>query len=385
MSDAGALYLSYVLVDHHDPSYLLKRVPPAKAGPEQHQLDCYDQTKCRGIIYTAEKLTKTGNTVLKLAEEERRKGADGISPSESNDVLGSLIKADELPEHSRTMAMLNDHFKTSSTHRRRTSGSTNGHIGPAGTPPKVMSDLDRARSRVQGEELERTGQYGNDLWRCAINMLCLCREIQYPRLKETPPAAQATKPAVQATNPPVTEVSHDALGEDFPMLPPSGPPKPKKPIIKTLDVPGFPLKKPKVTILPLPLGNGNPNQAIMTRSQSSRKFSLPEKLNGSSLPSNETQLISPGTKFKEAIARLKTKEYRSRLPCGFTEEIWWKILGQAVGAQDLMSQAQQRSVLSWAIDRNTLKKEREWLVEKEGNQLWHVLDGMTCLAYESDS
>ena len=54
----------------------------------------------------------------------------------------------------------------------------------------------------------------------------------------------------------------------------------------------------------------------------------------------------------------------------------------AAGAEDVMSEAQQRSVLRWAMDRGTLSKERESLGLKESAQIWKVLEGMECLAYE---
>ena len=379
INDAEALYLSYIVADHHDASHLLTRVPPAKAGPEQHQLDHYDTTQCRGIIYTSTNTrSKNAIKVLDLAEQERRKLAEETPSDEANDLLSSLIKTNEMPEHSRMVFMLNDHLKLN-THRRRTSGSTNGHMGLSGTHPKAMSDLDRARSRIQGEEMEKTGQYGNDLWRRALIMLCLCREIQYPRPKEISlPTHSLFRPD-----------RSDRLGvgllleDDFPELPSLSPPKPTKPIVKTLEVPGYPMRKSKPLAPLLPLGNGNPNQAMLPRSHLTQKPSVLE-ISISPLSSIPPQIPSPTFKFSDATASLKAKEYRSQLPCGFAEEIWWRILGGAAGADKILSKSQQQSVLSWAMDRNTLRQEHEWLSEKEGNQIWHVLDGMSCLAYEYD-
>lgn len=54
----------------------------------------------------------------------------------------------------------------------------------------------------------------------------------------------------------------------------------------------------------------------------------------------------------------------------------------AAGAEDIMSEAQQRLVLRWAMDRGTLGRERETLGLKESAQIWKVLEGMGCLAYE---
>ena len=42
MTETCALHLSYVVSFHFPPTQLLKRVPPAKAGPSAHHLAAYD-------------------------------------------------------------------------------------------------------------------------------------------------------------------------------------------------------------------------------------------------------------------------------------------------------------------------------------------------------
>lgn len=75
-------------------------------------------------------------------------------------------------------------------------------------------------------------------------------------------------------------------------------------------------------------------------------------------------------------------EYRSRLPCGFPEQVWSRILAYALDAQGLLSQGQQESIVRYALDKNSLRKERELLGLKEAARKWHVLEDMDCLAYE---
>ena len=314
--------------------------------------------------------------MLALAEKERLKLVEPTLPNSSNEDLHESIKPIEGSEHAPGSYRLSGLIKAR-THRRRTSGSAGGYLGSSGVSAKSMSDLDRARSRIQGEELEKTGQYGNDLWRIAMNMLCLCREIQPPPKKEPPQVFQCFSRADPDPDP--------SLAIEFPPLLPLSPPKPRAPIIKTLEVPGFSSRKIKPLAPLFPLGNGNPNQAMSPRSTHRRKVSalvipdIPTVIPPTPLP------IPPGNKMANAVAYAKAKPYSSNLPCGFSQEMWWRILGQAAGAQGTLSQTQQRSVLAWAMDRNTLRRGRDWLGEKEGNQIWHVLDGMGCLAYEADS
>ena len=381
MNDASALYLSHILVDHHPPDRLLHRVPPPKAGSEQQQLMVYDETLCRGIIYLPnDAIAKAGVKVLALAERERLKleesdtfNEDLHNPAEVTEPL------EPTPGSTKPSGLL-----AARPRRRRASGSTGGHIGSSVSTSKLMSDLDRARSRIEGEELEKTGQYGNELWRKALIMLCLCREVQWPRDTQTPHPA----PCFPTTN---LDQVPDALlqptfswGSEFPPLPLLSPQKPRAPIVRTLEVPGHVPRKIKPLAPLLPLGNCNPNQAMSARSVHKRKVSVPVIPEAPTIIPPTPQPISPGTKIAIAIEHVRTKPYLAELPCGFSQEIWCKIIGQAAGAQGILSQAQQKSVLSWAMDRNTLRREKEWLCEKEGNQIWHVLDGMKCLAYEID-
>ena len=375
MNDAAALYLSYIITDHQDREQLLSRVPPAKAGAEQQQLDAYDETGCRGIIYLPNtNISKNGMRILSLAEKERIRLSESSPCRESDDSLHISVESDETAEHGKVSPLVRDPL-TSGSHLRRASGSMNGYLGLLGIPSKAMSELDRARSRIQGEELEKTGQYGNDLWRIAINMLCLCREIQPPQDKKAPLTIQ---PVIQADIDP-------SSAEDFPPLKSPSPPRSRKPIIKSLDVPGFPAKNSKPLAHVVPLSNGNPNQSLLPRSYHSTKASRSEVPSVSAIIPRTALPMPPTTKGALAVARAKTKAYLSELPCGFTAGMWWRILGDAAGARGILSETQQKSVLAWAMDKNTLSRGREWLGEKEANQIWHVLDRMGCLAYQFDA
>lgn len=380
MGDASALYLSYIIVDHHTPDCLLARVPPAKAGPEQQQLLAYDETQCRGVVYLPNStIAKDGVRVLALAERERLRLAESDA---SNEDLQDPAKATETLEHTPGSNRFSG-LITARTHRRRASGSASGYLGSSGTAAKSMSDLDRARSRIEGEELEKTGQYGNDLWRIALNMLCLCREIQLPRDKEPQPKQHLSRPDSDQA-PDAAPQSDVSLTSEYPPLLSASFPKPRVPMIKTLEVPGYPSRKVKPLAPLLPLGNGNPNQAMSPRSIHKRKVSVSVVPNTPTIIPPTPLPVSPEGKMAIAIKHARAKPYRSMLPCGFTQDMWWRILGQAAGAQGILSQAQQKSVLTWAMDRNTLRREKEWLCEKDGNQIWHVLHGMSCLAYEVD-
>ncbi|KAL9131214.1 MAG: hypothetical protein Q9217_000816 [Psora testacea] len=332
MDEFSALHLSYILANHHPPNQLLIRVPPAKAGPHAQQLSAYDsETKCRGIIYLPNPtLSNAANKVLELAEKVR----DGLQGSSaSNNIEEQNVDEDGANSIDRETFHAADH-------RRRSSTKIDEE-----THESMVADLDRARSRLQGNAIECVGHRSNDLWCMALKMLATSRNI-------IPQTASDPAPSPE-------------------------PPRTKPQVIRTLEIPGITLKKAHV--LSSPLGPRSSNQTISPRQNRPRKDSISTPL----VPRMVSQTSSMLSRVAESrFAPLSGKEYRSKLPCGFPEDAWWQILGYATNASGLLSPGQQRSVLRYGMDRGTLRKERDTLGLKEAAQIWHVLEGMDCLAYE---
>ena len=323
MDDKSALQLSYILAIHQTPDRLLARVPSVKAGTHAQQLAAYDnETQCRGVIYLPNPtLSNTAARVLGLAEKVRDGLHDGASPS--NDTWHII-----------------DGTRQAFTQRRR--GST---VAPEETHESLATDLDRARSRLQGIVIESHGHRNNDLWRTAFKMLTMSREIRPQKVNDALPAPET--------------------------------PKVKPQIIRTLEIPGILPRKPNVW--GMPLAPKSSNQTVPPQPVKSRKDSISVSPMSTATPPAPT---ASSVSIHPQIIRLPNKEHRSRLPCGLPEDIWWRILGYAAGASELLSHGQQQSVLRYAMDRTTLIKERDSLGLKEAAQIWHVLDGMDCLAYD---
>lgn len=70
MTDAGALYFSYILQKHYYPQQLMC---PMRPGPQAAQLDEYrHRNNCWGLVYLPnDKLTDTGRRLLEKAEDSR--------------------------------------------------------------------------------------------------------------------------------------------------------------------------------------------------------------------------------------------------------------------------------------------------------------------------
>ncbi|KAL8765820.1 MAG: hypothetical protein Q9209_007224 [Squamulea sp. 1 TL-2023] len=367
MTDVGALHLSYILASHEPPDRLLKHVPPPKPGHQVQLLEAYDnESGCQGLIYLPNgNVSNPGHRVLELCESARQFLLDDDQMTQS-------------PHYSHTKFRRSPSVRKTSTTNPNPSVSTLGPRRRSGTKGEheeltqsevVYVELDRARSRIQGNTLKDIGLQSNDLWRTALRMLAMCRilcppkpprkdEVQVPKMEgeELRPLQPVKEPAQPANHP----VQHPS-DITFPALY-----KPRsKPFIGYLD-PWTPPLAPKSPNLPL---------TPQTKKQSLKlKTTTPSPFSVATTPT----AASPKT------FTLPTVSYRTDLPNGLPEKVWSCIMVECLGADRFMSRNQQHAVLSWAVDRRTLTKEMESLGKPESAQIWKVLEGMGCLAYEGD-
>lgn len=330
MTEVCALYLSYVIGSHNMPEKLLTRAPAAKAGPHTQQLLAYDsETRCRGIVYLPNShLGGAAMKVLELAEAVREGLCEDLDLDDEEGFRNVL------------------HKPKSAESGRKISDLASKH----GNKICISVELDRARSRIQGNVLQEFGPGSNDLWRTALKMLTLCRDIH--------PVQERKKPSIVSKRP---ETIPDVISRT---------------------------DRTRLSVL-TPLSTRNPNQHI------ANPFAGQWRLDNSRLvpvmapvkPSLATPCKSLPAPPKSAPcvrppATTVSTPYRTKLPYGLPDDVWRRIMAAAAGADVILSVAQQRSVIRWAMDRSSLNKEKEFLGLKESAQIWKVLEGMGCLAYE---
>lgn len=350
MTDICALHLSFLIATHHTPAQLLPHVPTAKAGIPANQILAYDEDpRCRGIIYHPNvQLGNAGLRVLELAERRRV------------DDVGAIEMDDRSPERTsessksprRASGSDSKSFVTVVTKRRRSTA----HKGFPDREDEA-DDLHRARARIQGDTLQDPGPKSDELWWSALKLLALCRNIQPQIGKMIPPPASRVK----------------------------------LPIIKTLTISGSTTSKNLAPLIPpIPLmKERDPNQKLKPWNLDFRKQ------NGTThprhhivpptLPTRDTEAERPTSAAEPPISMKAAKDYRTRLPCGFSEDAWRRIMAYRVGAMSILSDRQQFSILRWAMDRKTLVREREALGLTFATQIWRVLEGTGCLTYDMDS
>ncbi|KAL8989965.1 MAG: hypothetical protein Q9177_001272 [Variospora cf. flavescens] len=357
MTDAAALHLSYIISCHHHPDWLLGHVPPARSSHHLQQLEYYDiKTGCQGVVYLPNPgISIPGLKLLELCEGARFSlldGADTPDASQTHFRRASATRKTSLTHTSPTTA-------SAGTRRRST---TNGEQDELTDTEAVHAELDRARSRIQGNVLRDDGVQSNDLWRTALLMLNLCRML-CPLRKDEEPQPQLQL-ASSSARPSSNLIPTHQNNPHFPALPRVNP----KSFVGYLD-PFAPHSKSPHTATP----------TTPCPPPKSKKYH-PLKLK-TATPSPLSSATSPISLSPAGPHSQPRPPYRSDLPRGLPEEAWARIMGLLLGADRFMTRRQQSDVLRWAVDRKTLVKELGSLGKPGSAQVWRVLDGMGCLAY----
>ena len=350
-NDNCALHLSYIVENHHNPHHLLHYVPLAKAGLPAQQLEAYNQIEgCDGIIYRPNNaLGNAGNKVLELAELARNDTSEAEEMTiqvnfQELDILGSPLAAGRQASDARPSLS-----PLAVTNRRKSIvsadvGEQNNHAASR------AGELHRARSRIEGDVLRDFGPQSNDLWRSSLKMLSVSRVILLEPKK--PREAKATGKLRRSERKPLAPQNGFGRATAFPRHPlstPLAPGNPNQPIIPKL--PHRRKNSPDVSDLK------------MTRGISRTEAGITEPPPTSHIPQNDNG-------------------YRSPLPGGLDERLWGRIISLACGCSGILNAAQVSAVIKWARDRSSLKREMEALGKAESAQIWRVLEGTGCLAYE---
>ena len=349
MTDTCALYLSYVIAVHYLPVDLLPLVPPVKAGPALQQLDTYDvNSGCLGIIYLPNtSLTAIGRKVLELSELARIGSLDSTIPREEIPETDTPHK--QIGSARRASEALTSPSSQAAASRRRSTVSVG--TGEQTTQRHTSGELDRARSRIQGDTLREVGPNSNDLWIKALEMLALARLLLLRPRGYT------------------SEARHDDLDHNVEQRLPAQ----HSCAIKAA--------APRLPAL-IPLATASPNQTIKLRHSRRRK----ESTVLSDLTMTPTD--SPAVIITAPVTRTTMnhdKPYRSDLLGGLRLEDWAYIIALATESGGIVASQQREAVVKWAMDRGTLEKEQEILGKSESAQIWKVLESTGCLAYNDRS
>ena len=357
LNDTSALYLSYLIASHDTPLNLLNHVPPIKAGLPSQQLEAYDQVlSCQGIIYRPNNsVGSAGSKVLELAELVREGSLKDMT-EELNSKQVPTLATPTMPAiptgagRRASEARSPQSPQQADNRRRSTVSMSNDDTNHSGGSSYTI-ELHRARSRIQGDSLRDTGPQSNDLWRVALKMLSVARAIlvdtKETRSQQTLATAKTGEMRLlQSVDKLATKAPTHRLGP------------------------------------PTPLASANPNYSMLLK--------LPQRRKEAVVPPPLTMKTAPKAVAKKnpesSIASENAgigKSYRTSLLGGLDEQTWGRIISLACQGQKLVSTEQYLAIVRWARDRKSLVREMEALGKAESTQIWKVLEGIGCLAYDS--
>ena len=361
LNDTSALYLPYLVAVHDMPLNLLKHVPPVKAGLPSQQLESYDQiVGCRGIIYRPNDcIGSAGTKVLELAELVREGSIEGmtgeLNSNEDKVLVPPITPATPVGHSRRVSEGPSTQSPQQSENRRRSAVSMSNEDTNHSSETLHAVELHRARSRIQGDSLRDSGPQSNDLWRVALKMLSVARAIvvetkQTRSQQALAPTKTGEMAFIQSADRLVTKPPTHRVG------------------------------------VPTPLAPGNPNYSMFPK--------LPHRKKEAVAPPPLAMTKTPAAKIvaeltpEPPIASGDTGRgipYRTLLLGGLDEQTWGRVISLACEGQKVVSPGQELAILRWARDRQSLRREMEALGKAESAQIWKVLEGMGCLAYDSDA
>ena len=368
-TDCAILFLSYVLPVHATPELLMPYFSPPKLGNQADILDAYYTTNCRGIVYRPnDKLSLFSQRLLECAEARREGKTLKIMETETNPYTGKV----QLRRNSDANLPLH-----STPNLRENVAWVLTPKSPVSSAP----ELERARSKIQGVILRESGPHSVALWTAALKMLVLARLIMFD--PNAGPYEGQSRLSRRRDITPVfgsASVANQHGGHSPPVTPTRGPANVLE--YSITDSQTWPS-----------MGSGHP-----TRLHNQDRFSPPVwglsgaarfpklELELATIPDAEELVVPNLTKPGEAPPSPAPSEgflavgsdFLGNLP----KDLWKKIIAMAADPNELLSTKQQRNVFNWAKTRDTLERERELVGKLRSLQIWRVLDGMECLAYE---
>lgn len=357
VTDCAALFLSYILPVHPTPEKLMKFFPPPKPGAPSETLESYYSLGCRGIIYRPnDMLSPLSKRVLECAE--------GLREGKPVTVV--------LPDPSPFKPGIKHYEAPFSPRRRRHSVS---FVLGGNSPASSVPDLERARSKIQGSILKEAGVHAVALWSSALKVLVVARQIAFD------PAAGPYEGRKRSFG------RHAAsfFIHRNPHSPPTSPTRRHS----ALNPP------PSLfdAVCPSPLSTESDDLFPHLESHTSHKSphhspagpttSPPSTTSPPPSPPATTTAAATTTSPSTNGSNRRTAA-ESRLPGDLPETLWKKIIGMAMDPDGLLSSKQISNLVDWAKTPDTLEKERELSGKLKSLQIWRILEGTECLAYDDD-
>jgi hypothetical protein len=414
LNDTGALWLSYILQEHHFPNQLLNELnaAPAKSSVEAYQQDAVEG----GIDWRGNKdtLGKDGLALLTKVDAIRKT----LTHLESSSSLAVCSEAT-----SSTKSPPIRLFSRASIGSRRSS-IRSIHTDDGGE--HELTEIERLFKRIQRHIIEDRGINSVILWKVALTAVITSRKIAYiappapyrrayagPCLFTSKNAADESSKGREerldsaadidinspdgsdATSPPETITRRTGRSYAATLADPRTPGEPEFALTEVTNTPTTPKR----------LFKAHRKGAF---SEGSDLQSLNEKLSRVDLQRVEDHRPERYLEWQQEKQEREEFEYRNTaLACQLPLSVFNRILALTlstdkwtIGPQDeveapkdsnqvlypsgaLLCDDQQREAYEWGQKRETLGRERRWAGMADSGQQLMLLDAIECLAYKS--
>lgn len=399
MTDTGALWLSYVLEDHHYPNQL---VDPLNATLPGSTIGTYQQDhSAQGIDWTSDAatLSKDGVLLLNRTESLRRQTmlddhsilAASVIGEESVESVGEISQQGKRPMERRMSRATGRDRKASIRSIRTLDGGEH-----------EATELESLRKKIQRHIIAECKVASVGLWCSSLRLLHCYRILMMVaptnRRFYTGEALFSTPPAQPVAPVPIVQKPTTSIHPQD---------SPRKLSIDTAEAVAHGKTAPSsyaATLKPTSgVTHGEPELAIteVTNTpitpkmifKSHRKGAFSEGIDLTPVTDKLNALVMRDTSPERFIryqqrrvmaTGLGHQAFRDvavgcHLPKRLLDHIVRVVLSEA--ELDTMTEEQKGAVSSWGFERGTLLAEREWMRKDESSQVWMLLDSIKCLAY----
>lgn len=367
LTDSGALWLSYVLEDHHYPNHLINELNATMATTT---IKTYQQGVSDGGLdwsHNNETLGKDGQNLLQRTEAARQHLLD-----DQQSIMATPLveESPDLPTETRK--------SYDYRYSRISEGNRKGIVGSIySVDGSAQAELESARKRMQRHIIEQERASSAELWHSALKVVNLSRMI----LWISPPVRKLYNgEALFATS------TNGFKANDTDSSP-------------YLHVREHQHRMDAYTSTIFSTNRGRDREFAITEStntpaspnrffKSHRKGGFSE---GTDLPAVSEKLnalivqnMSRENYIKHQQYRIEETTFRnpktqSHLPQYLVE----LILSFAMSKRelDVLSEKQRTGAIAWGQSRESLRTEGDWRKKDEASQMWLLLDRIHCLGY----
>ncbi|KAL7275990.1 hypothetical protein RUND412_001021 [Rhizina undulata] len=370
ITDKAALFLSYIIPIHPTPERLWAYLPRPRVGSQAEIFENYDHTTgCTGIIYQPnENITAEGLRVFHLAEGMRDGCCFPHGGSAGHGSRSRRVSDASAPPATPMKSTRRDSFSAmpSSPHSPAPNISNGG----------AVTELERARRKIQGNILRDTGPGCVELWRTALRMLVVSRAILFDEAaimdRNISPYRRSLSQSL-ASLPRATSANSDSQGSFGGYLPAEllSPNEHSDGVSHSVVSSTSPLLSTSYMSFP----HHHHNHHNGNRSQRPDFDLFSPSTECSTTPTIQHGMLTPPTAECNGITT-------ASLVRGLTEQIWYRIIVLAADPKDILTAKQRRNIFDWASTKETLEREREIAGKPRCNQIWKLLEGMECLGIE---